>query len=194
MKLRTSTQMKLLIIGGKGTIGTPVSNHFSKDHDVLITGRTSGTLQVDITDRQSILELFEKTGKLDAIVCIAGEARWAPFKDLSEDDYYIGLRSKLMGQVNVTRIGQDYLNPNGSITLSTGILADDPVVKTANAAMVNGGIHSFVRAAALELENGKRLNAVSLGMVLLFEIIISNLVVPQFFVRLLRSVFQNLLR
>ena len=70
-----------------------------------------------------------------------------------------------MGQVNLVRIGQNYLNRGGSITLSTGILADDPVVKTTSAAMVNGGIHSFVQAVALEIENGIRVNVVSLGMV-----------------------------
>jgi NAD(P)-dependent dehydrogenase (short-subunit alcohol dehydrogenase family) len=70
-----------------------------------------------------------------------------------------------MGQVNLVRIGQSFLNNNGSITLSTGILADDPVIKTASAAMVNGGIHSFVQAVALEMEKGIRVNVVSLGMV-----------------------------
>ena len=70
-----------------------------------------------------------------------------------------------MGQVNLVRIGRKYLSPGGSITLSTGILADDPVVKTASAAMVNGGIHSFAQAVALELENGIRINVVSLGVV-----------------------------
>jgi len=54
---------------------------------------------------------------------------------------------------------------NGSITLSTGILADDPVVKSTSAAMVNGALHSFVQAVALEIENGIRVNVVSLGMV-----------------------------
>ena len=87
------------------------------------------------------------------------------FDKLTEEDYYIGLKSKLMGQVNLVRIGKNYLNPNGSITLSTGILADDPVVKTTSAAMVNGGIHSFVKAVALEIENGIRVNVVSSGMV-----------------------------
>ena len=70
-----------------------------------------------------------------------------------------------MGQVNLVRLGQEYLNKGGSITLSTGILADDPVVLTASAAMVNGGIHSFAKAAALELDHGHRLNVVSSGMV-----------------------------
>lgn len=157
--------MKILIVGGNGTIGKRVSSHFLENDEVLVAGRTKGDVTVDLVDSKSIQQMFEKTGKLDAIICIAGEAKWADFKDLTEEDYYIGLRSKLMGQVNLVRIGQHYLNPKGSITLSTGILADDPVVKTASAAMVNGGIHSFARAVALELENGIRLNVVSLGMV-----------------------------
>lgn len=157
--------MKILIIGGNGTIGRKVASHFAANHEVLVAGRTSGDVTVDIADTSSIEAMFAKTDKQDAIISIAGEARWAEFNALSEDDYYIGLKSKLMGQVNLVRIGQHYLNPKGSITLSTGILADDPVVKTASAAMVNGGIHSFVQAVALEIENGIRVNAVSLGMV-----------------------------
>lgn len=156
---------KILIIGGNGTIGKVVVSHFAKENDVLIAGRTSGDLTVDISDTTSVKALFEKTGTLDAIICIAGEAKWDDFKNLSEEDFYIGLKSKLMGQVNLVRIGQEYMNKNGSITLTTGILADDPVVKTTSAAMVNGGIHSFVKAVALEIENGIRVNVVSSGMV-----------------------------
>lgn len=157
--------MKILIIGGNGTIGNKVSSHFSDNNEIIIAGRTSGDLIVDISDSHSIKSMFEKTVALDAIICIAGEAKWDDFDELSEEDYYIGVKSKLMGQVNVVRIGRNYLNPSGSITLSTGILADDPVVKTTSAAMVNGGIHSFVQAVALEIENGIRVNAVSLGVV-----------------------------
>ena len=157
--------MKILIIGGNGTIGNKVVSYFNKENEVMIAGRTSGDFSVDIADSNSITEMFKKTGKLDAIICIAGEAKWAEFNALSEDDYYIGLKSKLMGQVNLVRIGQNYLNPNGSITLTTGILADDPVVKTTSASMVNGGIHSFVQAVALEIDNSIRVNVVSSGMV-----------------------------
>ena len=157
--------MRILIIGGNGTIGRTITEHYSKENDVLVAGRTSGDITIDIADSESIKNGLAQAGKMDAIICIAGEAKWAEFNELTEDDYYIGLKSKLMGQVNLVRIGKDYLNPNGSITLSTGILADDPVVKTTSAAMVNGGIHSFVQAVALEIENGIRVNAVSLGMV-----------------------------
>ena len=31
--------MKILIVGGKGTIGTRVSDHFTKKHEVVIGGR-----------------------------------------------------------------------------------------------------------------------------------------------------------
>ena len=142
--------MKILIVGGNGTIGKKVSAHFSEENEVLIAARTNGDVTVDIADSNSIEKLFKQIGKLDAIICIAGEAKWADFDSLTEDDFYIGLKSKLMGQVNLVRLGRKYLNP---------------VVKTTSAAMVNGGIHSFVQAAALEMENGIRVNVVSLGMV-----------------------------
>ena len=157
--------MKILIIGGNGTIGKKVVSHFKENNTIIVAGRTSGDVTVDIADSKSINAMFEQIGNLDAILCIAGEAKWADFNELTEEDYYIGIKSKLMGQVNLVRIGQHYLNKNGSITLTTGILADDPVVKTASASMVNGGIHSFVQAVALEIENGIRVNVVSSGMV-----------------------------
>ena len=157
--------MRILIIGGKGTIGKKVSNHFSKKHEVLIAGRNSGDIVVDIVNSQSIQAMFESIGNIDAVVCIAGDAKWAAFDSMTEEDFYIGLKSKLMGQVNLVRIGQKYLNAGGSFTLSTGILADHPVELTSSPAMVNGGIHSFVKAVSMELQNGIRINVVSSGLV-----------------------------
>ncbi len=157
--------MKILIIGGYGTIGKSLADHFEQDHEVLVAGRTKGDVRVDIANSKSIQALFDKIGKVDAIICAAGEAKWESFDKLFEEDYYIGFKSKLMGQVNLVRIGQHYLSANGSITLTTGILADDPVIKTASAAMVNGAIHSFVKAVVLEIGNTCRINVVSAGMV-----------------------------
>ena len=159
------TLMDILVIGGTGTIGSVVVDHLKKKHKVLVAGRTKGDLTVDIADSKSIETLFDQIDEVDAIVNIAGDAKWDWFESLSEEDYYIGLKSKLMGQVNVVRIGRKKLKRNGSITLSTGILADHPVRMTASAAMVNGGIHSFVKAVALELDRGLRINVVSSGLV-----------------------------
>lgn len=157
--------MKILVIGGEGTIGRVVCAHFAKTHQVLKGGRSSGDVRVDIADSQSIEKMYETVGDLDAVVCIAGDAKWDAMDSLSEEDYDIGLRSKLMGQVNLVRMGVPYLSSGGSFTLTTGILADYPVRMTTSAAMVNGGIHSFVKAAALELKPGLRINVVSPGLV-----------------------------
>jgi NAD(P)-dependent dehydrogenase (short-subunit alcohol dehydrogenase family) len=157
--------MKIIIIGGNGTIGSRVRDHFSKKHEVIVAGRNSGDVNVDMADSRSIKAMFEKTGKVDAVVCTAGDAKWAAFDALTEQDFYIGIKSKLMGQVNLVRIGKAHMNPGGSFTLSTGILADHPVSLTTSAAMVNGAIHSFVKAACLELKNDIRINVVSSGLV-----------------------------
>lgn len=157
--------MKILIVGGRGTIGKNVSEYFSKKHEVVIGGRTSGDVAVDITDSRSIEAMFEAVGNVDAVVSIAGEAKWAAFDSMTEEDFYIGLKSKLMGQVNLVRVGLNTVNPGGSFTLTTGILADHPVALTTSAAMVNGAIHSFVKAACLELKDGLRINVVSSGLV-----------------------------
>ena len=157
--------MKILIIGGKGTIGKKVSDHFSKNHEVIVGGRHSGDVVVDIADGKSIEAMYASLGNIDAVGCIAGEAKWAAFDSMAEEDFYIGLKSKLMGQVNLVRIGQNFVNAGGSFTLTTGILADHPVILTTSAAMVNGGIHSFIKAVALELKHGIRINVVSSGLV-----------------------------
>ncbi len=157
--------MRILIIGGLGTIGQTLKVYFEKKHEVITAGRNSGELSADIADSSSLKALFERTGKLDAIICAAGEAKWANFDELSEEDLYIGLKSKLMGQVNLVRIGKEYLSEGGSITLTSGILADDPVPMTTSAAMVNGALHSFVKAVVLDLKEPLRVNVVASGLV-----------------------------
>ena len=157
--------MKILIVGGNGTIGKTVTDRFAKDNEVVIAGRSSGSVTVDIASSDSIQKMFEAVGKVDAIVNVAGDAKWDKFDSLTEDDFYIGIKSKMMGQVNLVRLGRAFLNDGGSITLTTGILADDPVDMTTSAAMVNGAIQSFVMAVALELDRGIRVNVVSADLV-----------------------------
>jgi len=157
--------MKILIIGGNGTIGKTVTQRFTATHEVIVAGRSSGDVMVDIASSQSIQDMFESISQVDAIVNIAGDAKWDAFDKLSEEDFYIGIRSKMMGQVNLVRLGKAFLNDGGSITLTTGILADEPVDMTTSAAMVNGAIQSFTKAVALELERNIRINVVSADLV-----------------------------
>lgn len=152
--------MKIILIGASGTIGRRIHETLSKKHHVYRASR-EGDLQVDITSPESIEEMYKSVADIDAVVCAAGGAKFGPFRDLSDDDFYVGIRSKMMGQVNLVRIGQNYLNDGGSFTLTTGILAEEPVFGSTALALVNGALNSFAAAAAMELARGMRVNVVS---------------------------------
>ena len=152
--------MKILLIGARGTIGKRVFAELLKKHEVIRGGRSGADVAVDITSADSIEKMYKSVGGLDAVICAAGPAKFATLAELTEEDFYVGIRGKMMGQVNLVRIGQKYLNDNGSFTLTTGILADEPVVGSASLSLVNGGVNSFVLAAAQELPRGQRINVV----------------------------------
>jgi NAD(P)-dependent dehydrogenase (short-subunit alcohol dehydrogenase family) len=153
--------MKILLVGASGTIGSRIYDAMSKKHEVVRAGRSGGDIAVDITSVGSIRDMYESTPDLDAVICAAGPAKFGELAEMTEDDVYIGVRGKMMGQVNLVLIGQKYLNPGGSFTLTTGILADDPIAGSAGLALVNGAVNSFVIAAAQELALRKlRINAV----------------------------------
>jgi NAD(P)-dependent dehydrogenase (short-subunit alcohol dehydrogenase family) len=153
--------MKILLIGAGGTIGSAVDKELSQRHEVIRIGRNSGDFQVDISDSASIRKLFEKTGKFDALVCAAGNVTFAPLGEMNEDSFALGLKDKLMGQVNLLLIGREFANDGASFTFTTGVLSHDPIRSGASAALVNGALDSFVRAAAIELPRGLRVNSIS---------------------------------
>jgi len=41
--------MKIIIVGGTGTIGKYITAALDKDHEVIVAGSKSGDMQVDIT-------------------------------------------------------------------------------------------------------------------------------------------------
>ncbi|BBP75268.1 short chain dehydrogenase [Pseudomonas gingeri NCPPB 3146 = LMG 5327] len=153
--------MKILLIGAQGTIGSAIEKELAPRHEIIRIGRTSGDLHVDISDSASIRRLFEQTGKFDALVCAAGNVNFVPLADMSEKDFALGLQDKLMGQVNLVLIGREYANDGASFTLTSGILNRDPIRTGASASLVNGAIDGFVKAAAIELPRGLRVNSVS---------------------------------
>ncbi len=153
--------MKIVVVGGTGTIGKAVVKELSTQHTIITAGLSDGDIQVDITNSHSIEQLYKKLGKIDAIIATTGSVHFAPLHQMTTQDYYTGLHSKLMGQVNLVLQGLNYLNDHGSFTLTSGILNHDPIVTGSSAAMVNGALDGFVKAAALEMPRGIRINCVS---------------------------------
>jgi NAD(P)-dependent dehydrogenase (short-subunit alcohol dehydrogenase family) len=106
-------------------------------------------------------EMYHKASPFDAVVSTAGPAALRPFEDLADDDFRQALTRKLMGQVNLVRLGMERINDNGSFTLTSGVLGRNPVPGSVVASTVNAAIEGFVRAAGTEMPRGVRLNAVS---------------------------------
>lgn len=157
--------MRIALIGSTGTIGGAVAAALKRRHEVLEVGNRGGDYRVDLASPSSIHALFRTLGQVDAVVCTAGQAKFGPLALLTDSDFEVGLHNKLMGQVDLVRYGIEHVRDNGSFTLTSGILARHPVPGSAAVSLVNGGVEAFVRAAALELPRGLRINVVSPGWV-----------------------------
>ncbi len=152
---------RVLLVGASGTLGRAVAGELAARHDLLGAGRNSGELRLDLTDSDSIRAALAQAGPLDAVVCAAGNVHFAPLLQIGAAGWQVGLDDKLMGQVNLSLLAAEYLRDGGSITLTGGVLADQPIRQGASASLVNGALEAFVRAAAIELPRGLRINLVS---------------------------------
>ncbi|MDA8082212.1 MAG: short chain dehydrogenase [Nitrospiraceae bacterium] len=153
--------MKVIIVGATGTIGSAVIRAIGGRHEVIPVSFGKSAIKVDIADRSSIEKMFRTTGKVDAVISAAGPAKFGPMASLTDADFDFCLRNKLMGQVNLVRIGLDFINDGGSITLTSGILSRKPMVGSTAVSLINAGLEGFGRAAALEAPRGIRVNVVS---------------------------------
>lgn len=156
--------MKILLVDARGTVGRGVAAELGQRHEVIAAGRRGADVTLDLADPGSIEAALQRLGPLDAIVSAAGQVGWAPLLELTAVDWAFSVANKLMGQVNLALVGQRFLRDGGSITLTSGVLFDQPVPHGAAASLANGGIEAFVRAAAIELPRGIRINAVSPGV------------------------------
>lgn len=153
--------MKIVVIGATGAVGKAVVEQLGQRHELVTVGSSSGQYQVKFEDEASVRALFAQLGKVDAVVVTAGELHFGPLHEMTPEQFRKGLNSKLMGQVNVALVAQEYLNDGGSITLTSGIVGQQPIRFGANASTVNAALEGFVLGAAVELQRGLRINVVS---------------------------------
>jgi NAD(P)-dependent dehydrogenase (short-subunit alcohol dehydrogenase family) len=152
--------VKVVVFGATGTIGKKVLEALAPRHEVVGVSR-HGPVRADLEDPASVRKLLESMDGVDAVVCCAGSAAFKPLPRLEDADFQLGLRSKLMGQVNLVRAARDLLKDGGSITLTSGVLAHEPAPGGSAISMVNAAVEAFAAAAALEMPRGLRVNVVS---------------------------------
>ena len=154
--------MKIILIGAHGTIGEQVQKALAgAGHEIVKVGRTSGDFQVEIENRDSVETLYQAVGSFDAVAIAAGEIAFAPLPELTAEKWQLSLGSKLMGQINLVQKAIPFITERGSFTLISGVLNDDPIFGSVAASAVSGALEGFVRAAAIELPKGLRINLVN---------------------------------
>ena len=156
--------MNLLIVGAEGDIGRAVCAELSQRHNLIKVGRHSGDVQADITDQASIQAMYQQVGQVDAVISAAGAVHFAELAAYTEEQLMLGIKDKLMGQINLVLAGIEYISDGGSFTLTSGVLNRDPIKMGVGAATVNGALDSFVFAAAVEMSRSLRINIVSPGL------------------------------
>jgi NAD(P)-dependent dehydrogenase (short-subunit alcohol dehydrogenase family) len=157
--------MRILVVGASGTIGRSLCPELERRHEVVAAGRSGRDAVVDIRSAESIDHMYRTAGPVDALVCVAESGALDNFAELTEASLLENMRGKFFGQINLVLIGKQYVSSGGSFTLTTGIFADEAWPGVTGGAVISGGLHGFVLSAAIELERGLRINAVSPTMV-----------------------------
>ena len=161
-ELREWSFMKIILIGANGKIGELVQKALAgAGHEIVKVGRKSGDFRVEIENRESVRKLYQAVGSFDAVAIAAGEVAFAPLSELTAEKWQFSLGSKLMGQIVLVQEAIPFIKENGSFTLVSGVLNDEPIFAGVAGATVSGALEGFVRATAIELPKGLRINLVN---------------------------------
>lgn len=156
--------MRIIVVGAKGDIGRAACQELGARHELVEVGRSSGDVRVDMSDRASIDEMYARVGPVDAVVSAAGDVHFGPLEEHTEETMMLGLRQKVMGQINLVLAGLRHVSEGGSFTLTSGVLDRDPIRMGTGAATANGALGGFVVGSAVEMPRRLRINVVSPGL------------------------------
>jgi NAD(P)-dependent dehydrogenase (short-subunit alcohol dehydrogenase family) len=166
---------KVVVVGGSSGIGLATAELAKREGaEVVISSRNADRLNAvaaelgataiaaDVTNDESVENLFRACGPVDHVVVTAAQLRSGPFKTVAMDDVRSTMEGKFWGAWRVARFAE--IRPGGSLTLVSGYLSIRPRPNSAIVGAANGAIESLARSLALELAP-VRVNAVSPGII-----------------------------
>ena len=166
---------KVIVVGGSSGIGLATAAMAKAEGaEVVIASRNAERVKAaadklgakgiaaDVTNEQSVNDLFRGCGPVDHVVVSAAQLRTGPFKTVPMDDVRGTLEGKLWGAWRCARAAD--IKPGGSLTLVSGFLSIRPRPNSAIVSVANGALESLTRALALELAP-IRVNCVSPGII-----------------------------
>lgn len=154
--------MKIIIVGASGVIGSKITDALSPKHEIIRVGARSGDILADYTDEQSVRNMFEQTGKFDALIAaVGGDSQFKQYSDLKDDDFRFGFERKFLGQVRLVKLGERFARDNGSFILTSGFLSHFPNEASIATGPLNAAVDAFVSNIAQLLPRNLRINVVS---------------------------------
>jgi NAD(P)-dependent dehydrogenase (short-subunit alcohol dehydrogenase family) len=166
---------KVVVVGGSSGIGLSVAELAKREGaDVIIASRNAEKLDAvaktlnaiaipaDVTNDESVADLFRRCGPVDHVVVTAAQLRTGPFKTVAMEDVRATMEGKFWGAWRVARAAE--FRPQGSLTLVSGYLSIRPRPNSAIIGAANGALESLARSLALELAP-VRVNCVSPGII-----------------------------
>jgi len=151
---------KIVVVGATGRLGRVVVGGLS-DYEVVRAGRSGPDLKIDALDFESVSDVFASVGTFDGLISCIGGTPFKTFEELTMEDFALGLSKKCFSQLNLAKAAIPYLTGNGSITLTSGIIGDEPILAGSCAAAANGALNMCVSTLAAEYAGKLRINIVS---------------------------------
>ena len=151
---------KIVVVGATGRLGRLVVSGLT-DYEVIRAGRTGPDLIIDALDFESVSDVFASVGTFDGLISCIGGTPFKTFEELTMEDFALGLSKKCFSQLNLAKAAIPYLTENGSITLTSGIIGDEPILAGSCAAAANGALNMCVSTLAAEYAGKLRINIVS---------------------------------
>ena len=173
---------RVVVIGGGSGIGFAVAE-LARDvgADIVVASSRASTIDaavgrlpgaagrvVDLRDEAGIAGFFQDLGPFDHLAITAGDwggAMFAPTHDIDLDQARDGLAVRFWGALASAKHCCRTIAQNGSITLTSGMLAHRPIKGAPVAAAVGGAIEHLARGLAIDLAP-IRVNAVCPGLIL----------------------------
>ena len=152
---------KTIVIGATGKLGKVVVEGLQKDYEVIRASRSGPDLKIDAFDFESVSDVLASIGPFDGLVSCIGGTPFKIFDELTMEDFAAGLATKCFSQLNLAKAAIPFLSENGSITLTSGIIGDEPIIAGSCAAAANGALNMCVSTLAAEYAGKLRINVVS---------------------------------